>query len=412
MYIYVDLGPDVEPADIDASGNVLVHRGAGLTPALIRVSGEVVDISAKVGVPIHRSLGMNDLGQVVAEGAQGYVCHLEAGIAQPIAIDLPIAINNGGTVVGRVDGRPAFVALAGSDPIYIFADESPGSALDINESGTVVGVGFVGGSFADQVAWSFRPGQGLEAHTAGTPSVATAINEDGTIVGVDDGAGFVVDPSGGKTTVLPVGASVTSLLDIDDTGRYVGLLASSSGQRRGIVGHGAMVTELGPLVVGGNVVTVDIAVAINNAGWIAAVGYVGAERRGLLLKPVVAPGRFAALATVLHILHGGRLDDAGHGIRVPGGPEPIPPGPGPWFAELSASRRDALIGMAVAELSELFGDRGTRTGVRALALDRVRADLEDTLAAVGVTASDRMGGPELGPGFPPLGELVPNRRSR
>lgn len=320
-------------------------------------------------------------------------------LVRSVPLDLPTAINNLGTVVGRFGEQwPAYVPLGSSEPIPIFKDDSAGDALAINDQGAIVGLGLVGG-LGNPIAWSFRPGSGLVAHAVG--GIATSINNAGTIVGVDDNSGFVVDPADGKLAVVrPAGTSLVSLLDINNQGRHVGLLVTANGARRGTVGRGAMLTELDGLLLDANV-QVDTALAINDSGWIAALGFVSGEFHGLLLKPVVAPGRFEVLATVLRLLEGGVLGDSGVGVRLPGGGrEPIPPGP--LLRELSDHQRDTLIGLAVAELAELFSDRGTRAGVRAIALERVRATLEQTLGPGPATTPNDRPDFDFGPGFPPI----------
>ena len=65
-----------------------------------------------------------------------------------------------------------------------------------------------------------------------------------------------------------------------------------------------------------------------------------------------------------------------------GEPRPIPSGPLlPWFRALSPARRDAIVGIALAELSEHLDDRVTKVGVTAIALERARAGLEHAFAS-------------------------------
>lgn len=386
MYTVVDLGAGVEPTDIDAHGNVLAHRGSLGAPTLFPVGGAPLDIATKLGVALERAYGMNDLLQIVAVGNGGFVCDLAKSTVHAIPLDLPLALNDTGLAVGRVEGRPAY-SFAGGPPVRVFSDDSGGSALAVNDSNTMVGVGFAGG-LANQAAWSFHVGGVLKVHTVGNPSIATAIDASGMICGVDDGVGFVIDASGQLTQIAVAGAN-TSVLDIANGGRYVGLL-SNAVTRRGFVGHGATIQDLTTLLVAQPDVVVEMGVAINAAGWIAATGRVAGEPHGLLLKPVAPGPRFGALATLVQILVGGRLDDAGIGIG-PHGPEPIPPGP----------LRDGLVGIALVELAELLDDRGTRAGVRALALERMQVALEHLVDRRHAHAKSC----ELGTGFPPLSEL-------
>ncbi|HWB75190.1 MAG TPA: hypothetical protein VG755_09545 [Nannocystaceae bacterium] len=385
MYTVVDLGAGVEPTDIDAHGNVLAHRGPLGTPTLFPVAGAPIDIGAKLGLSLSSSYGMNDLLQVVASGNGGFVCDLAKNTVKAIPLDLPLALNDVGLAVGRVGGRPAY-SLAGGPPLPIFSDDSGGSALAVNDSGTMVGVGFAGG-LANQAAWSFHLGGMLKVHTVGSPSIATAINKSGMIAGVDDGAGFVIDANGQLTQITVAGLN-TSVLDIADGGRFVGLVSNAT-TRRGFVGQGAAIQDLTALLVASPTVVIEMGVAINAAGWIAATGRVGGELHGLLLKPIAPGSRFRTLATIVHILIGGRLDDDGVGIGH--GPEPLPPGP----------LRDGLVGMALVELAELLEDRGTRAGVRALARERMQVALEHVFAGAHTHAKSS----ELGSGFPPLSEL-------
>ena len=147
-----------------------------------------------------------------------------------------LAINNAGTVVGRMGPAPngsqdhAFVRPAGGSVIDI--GTLPGDvsswAYDISESGVVVGFSNNASNFARAFTWT--PAEGMKPATS-VRSVATAINDDGIIVGQAGSRAFAMK-AGVMVDLGALPGDFGSIANaISDNGEIVGESFGASGTR-------------------------------------------------------------------------------------------------------------------------------------------------------------------------------------
>lgn len=286
-----------------------------------------------------RAMGVNAAGRVVGGSSNAlgatvaFIAGPEAGGgltalgllpgAPPGATSLATAINSAGRVVGYATdaaGRQqAFITGpngAGGLTGLGFFPGAPGGftqALAVNDAGLVVGYGATGtgyeafvtgpGGTGGLTGLGYLPG----GAGPGAFSIANGINAAGWIVGTSSIAGglfeaFIAGPGGAGRLLglgsLPGASGVDPFLSqafgINAEGRVVGSALNAAGVREGFVtGPGGMggLTALAALVGDGWVIT--DAVAINDAGQIAANGYNPAFNFGLpqalLLTPTVVP---------------------------------------------------------------------------------------------------------------------------
>lgn len=134
--------------------------------------------------------GLDDAGRVVGT-AQGGAAVWSTGGATYLASLLPgsegLAINNGGSIVGRI-GSDAFVYAGGAFSIFNVPPAYGTWATAINDAGQVAGFGALG--FSETHAFLYQSGAVTQLGSfGGTISVANAINASGHIAGFASRAG-------------------------------------------------------------------------------------------------------------------------------------------------------------------------------------------------------------------------------
>lgn len=138
--------------------------------------------------------GLDGAGRVVGT-AQGGAAVWSTGGTTYLASLLPgsegLAINNGGSIVGRV-GSDAFVYAGGAFSIFNVPPAYGIWATAINDAGQVAGFGAVG--FSETYAFLYQSGAVTQLGSfGGTISVANAINASGHIAGFASRAGDGAD---------------------------------------------------------------------------------------------------------------------------------------------------------------------------------------------------------------------------
>lgn len=138
--------------------------------------------------------GLDGAGRVVGT-AQGGAAVWSTGGTTYLASLLPgsegLAINNGGSIVGRV-GSDAFVYAGGAFSIFNVPPAYGTWATAINDAGQVAGFGAVG--FSETYAFLYQSGAVTQLGSfGGTISVANAINASGHIAGFASRAGDGAD---------------------------------------------------------------------------------------------------------------------------------------------------------------------------------------------------------------------------
>ncbi len=160
---------------------ILVLPGLAMAAPLYRMTWLPQDFTAA---------GLDGAGRVVGT-AQGGAAVWSTGGATYLGTLLPgsegLAINNGGSIVGRV-GSDAFVYAGGAFSVFNVPPAYGTWATAINDAGQVAGFGAVG--FSETYAFLYQSGAVTQLGSfGGTISVANAINASGHIAGFASRAG-------------------------------------------------------------------------------------------------------------------------------------------------------------------------------------------------------------------------------
>lgn len=160
---------------------ILVLPGLAMAAPLYRMTWLPQDFTAA---------GLDGAGRVVGT-AQGGAAVWSTGGTTYLGTLLPgsegLAINNGGSIVGRV-GSDAFVYAGGAFAVFNVAPAYGTWATAINDAGQVAGFGAVG--FSETYAFLHQSGAVTQLGSfGGTISVANAINASGHIAGFASRAG-------------------------------------------------------------------------------------------------------------------------------------------------------------------------------------------------------------------------------
>jgi probable HAF family extracellular repeat protein len=198
------------------------------------------------------------------------------------------------------------------------------------------------------------------------------------------------NPPGVQAIPLPtsdafIGAHADS---INNSGVVVGTCwtaASYDGEQTAYIYADGVSTDLNTLISASGW-HLEFATSINDAGLITGFGTFNGRQTSFLLTP--AQSRWGRIITVPELvailIFGGVTVDGGGWVVLPGGP-PIPVGP--WGEEswnqLSSSKRDALLGMALDEVAKYFADSNVRTLVRNAILEGTRISVGQLSAAGG-----------------------------
>lgn len=332
LYRITDLGnmPDggvLNPNDINNRGQIIAsasHSNGTDGFSYIWENGSITDIGALPGqLSRTTGYGINDLGQVtgLASGPLGTVAFFWnsgvmtampylGGIPNSGDISVGYKINDLGQIVGysRVgefqatqwDGNAPSVTALPSIPIQPPLRIS--LANDINENG--IAVGSSRRDVPRAVKWI--NGTISELDLLGDPdqlSQAVAINDSDIIAGhseTDDGDRATLWDANGPQNLGTISADTyrTASTDINNNNQVVGIASRPNNQHfgflwsddDGMLALDDLIDPLDPLFA---IVRIELAIAINDNGWIIAKGDNFApnndHNRGYLLTPISVP---------------------------------------------------------------------------------------------------------------------------
>lgn len=247
--------------------------------------------------------GINQNGQVVGSSGSRAAIWQE-GSVQPLpgsaSYANAYAINNAGTVVGSADGRAVVWQNGQMQNLSTLASLTSSIALDISETGVIVGSGDT--SQYTRRAWRWSNGQVTQL-TSGTArgAGATGVNDSGSVVGY-------VDLGGNLDQAARWDGDTLSLLDhLDGTGsaraygiNNAGLVVGSSfanGGSQATLWEGTTAVDLTQRLSNGQGWELWQAMDINGKGQIIGWGTYQGQYVSFLLTPV--PEADALLMLVL-----------------------------------------------------------------------------------------------------------------
>jgi uncharacterized membrane protein len=225
----------------------------------------------------------------------------------PFTVGQAVSVNTSGRVVGLVrlpGSQISHAASAHNGPFSRLPALSfrGSSAQDINEAGTIVGQALDVERTPHPVIWPASGGVQILAPGQLSPGIAMRVNESGTILGATSapvpGAsrGFVLAPDGTTITIIPPLAGDTGavVLDLNDDGLVVGWseLAGPQGipvRLAATIWEGDIPTDLNTRLVEGTGWVLRSALAVSNTGVIAGQGQLNGVNHAFLLVPEPPP---------------------------------------------------------------------------------------------------------------------------
>jgi uncharacterized membrane protein len=145
-----------------------------------------------------------------------------------VPLDEAMAINDAGAIVGVVDGTAAVYAQGVVTLLPGKAGYTNLRALDISNTGYIVGSGESAGNLRP-LFWQSASSPPLDMGGLGRYTYPQAINDQGVVVGYYDATGqsafipFTWSRATGYAQILPYGASSAQAFDISDTGYIAGV---------------------------------------------------------------------------------------------------------------------------------------------------------------------------------------------
>ncbi|MBD2534137.1 hypothetical protein H6G97_33230 [Nostoc flagelliforme FACHB-838] len=307
LYSVTDLGaltgdPFSYAEDINDSGEVIINSSGDSFSSFLYSNGSLKKISPLPGANSIAVEDINNLGQVVGNsGSDNHAFIYSGGTTQSIGLNaIPYAINDSGEVVGGTGGGGIFPELAfpygaaflysnGTTTIINNNLEENYIAYGINNLGQVVGI-------FGSPSRAFLYDNGIITNIGTLPgdnySSALDINDSGQVIGI---SGL----SEGENISTFLYSSSTGLQDIgrlSPTDVFIGQGINNLGQ---VVGFST--TDGGALLYSDNTLyslndliapgsdaglTLTLASAINNNGQIVGYGAVSGEFHAFLLTPV------------------------------------------------------------------------------------------------------------------------------
>lgn len=330
--------------DVNDAGQVVGYAYTDRYRAFLYTGGQMVLLGTLGGAESYGH-GINDAGQVVGAALTDsgqYHAFLYTG---GMMIDLGTlggnasfahAINNAGQVAGYSDSASgechAFLWESGTmtDLGEIGLDAC--EVWDINEAGQIVGGLQTASDEFHAFLWDSTLGI-VDLGTLGNPeSYPYRISDSGQIVG----AGWTgeTNPSNefivraflyrnGETTNLgTLGGEGSAALGINNQGQIVGWAQDSAGQPHAFLYDSVNgLQDLNGLISPSSGWFLDLACAINDAGWIAGTGFIDGQQHACLLTPDPTD---ADNNGVPDACEAAQTPDSGSGLGLACGPGTIP----------------------------------------------------------------------------------------
>lgn len=251
--------------------------------------------------------GINQVGQIVgSSGSQAAIW--QQGSVQALPGNAPnangYAINNAGTIVGSADSRAVIWQNGQMQQLPTLASLTSSIALDISETGFVVGSGYTSAYTSN--AWRWQDGQ-LEQlnHGSARGAGATSVNDQGSAAGFVELGGNLDQASrwdGDALTLLDQLSGVNSAraYGINNTGLVVGTSFSGPGSRA-TLWEGSTAFDLTKRLSNGQEWDLWQAMDINNNGQIVGWGTYQGRYVSYLLTPVPEADSLLMLALGLPV---------------------------------------------------------------------------------------------------------------
>ena len=296
-YTVTDLGANLEPQSINASGQVTgwIRLGGGVQHPFFYDGATVADLGFT-----GKGFGINAAGHVVGNPA-----FLWNGTTKTDLVggDGGYGINASGQVAGESGGRPVMwtgttqISLGTLPGAVSFPD---GTAQGINDLGQVTGIARnINTNFR---AFLYTAGTGMTdlGTLGGTDSFGFAINNSGQVTGWSNpfGSGtvahaFLYTAGTGMIDLGTLGGSSSKGFGINAAGDVIGMRAlTGNASEAFIYTEGTMYDLLSLLVPGSGVSGLSInplGNSINDSGQIVATGTIGNSSHALLLTPTPEP---------------------------------------------------------------------------------------------------------------------------
>jgi len=306
-YTVTDLGANLEPQSINASGQVTgwIKLGGGVQHPFFYDGATVTDLGSLGGTG-SKGFGINAAGHIVGYSAGAFVWNgttMSALDPASAGSSEAFGINASGQVAGESGGRPVMwtgttqISLGTLPGAVSFPD---GTAQGINDLGQVTGIARnINTNFR---AFLYTAGTGMTdlGTLGGTDSFGFAINNSGQVTGWSNpfGSGsvahaFLYTAGTGMIDLGTLGGSSSKGFGINAAGDVIGMRAlTGNASEAFIYTEGTMYDLLSLLVPGSSVSGLSInplGNSINDSGQIVATGTIGNSSHALLLTPTPEP---------------------------------------------------------------------------------------------------------------------------
>lgn len=298
-YTVTDLGSlpggNAVPTKINLAGQAIGQSGKmyGVrTHAFVLTAGKLADIGTLPGGEYSSASDVNTRGAVVGEANTDTNIHAflwdssngmqDLGALPDDSGSRAFGINDSDQVVGYSSGAHDPVAFlwkknTGMVSLGTLPGGTTSEAYDINNAGVVVGTASTQSGDKHAFLWTADGGmKDLGTLPGDITSQALRINNPGNIIGSSTGPNvthaFLWTASAGMQDIGTLNGESTSALDLNNSGEVVGTSTASMSGHAFYWSAGTGIQDLNSLTPSDSGVVLTSAVAINNAGWILALG--------------------------------------------------------------------------------------------------------------------------------------------